>query len=246
MQRSCTLEFAYPFFRKGSVFMIKMKSLTRERKFLLLALIPAYFIVAGLLLQPLEGILEGVYTMIREPDFLITDYIAVGGIGAAFINAGALTLMSIGFIYFLDMEMDGHTITSSCLMFGFSLFGKNLMNIWAILLGVLLYAKYHKTSLSKYIYVGIYGTSLSPIITQIMHIVDMPLLGRLLLTVGVGISIGFVLPPLSTHVHYAHKGYSLYNVGFAAGIIATVIVSSLKSFGRKRGLSGLPEITVCF
>ena len=105
MQRSCTLEFAYPFFRKGSVFMIKMKSLTRERKFLLLALIPAYFIVAGLLLQPLEGILEGVYTMIREPDFLITDYIAVGGIGAAFINAGALTLMSIGFIYFLDMEM---------------------------------------------------------------------------------------------------------------------------------------------
>ena len=216
MQRSCTLEFAYPFFRKGSVFMIKMKSLTREMKFLLLALIPAYFIVAGLLLQPLEGILEGVYTMIREPDFLITDYIAVGGIGAAFINAGALTLMSIGFIYFLDMEMDGHTITSSCLMFGFSLFGKNLMNIWAILLGVLLYAKYHKTSLSKYIYVGIYGTSLSPIITQIMHIVDMPLLGRLLLTVGVGISIGFVLPPLSTHVHYAHKGYSLYNVGFCS------------------------------
>ena len=197
MQRSCTLEFAYPFFRKGSVFMIKMKSLTRERKFLLLALIPAYFIVAGLLLQPLEGILEGVYTMIREPDFLITDYIAVGGIGAAFINAGALTLMSIGFIYFLDMEMDGHTITSSCLMFGFSLFGKNLMNIWAILLGVLLYAKYHKTSLSKYIYVGIYGTSLSPIITQIMHIVDMPLLGRLLLTVGVGISM-FTMPIRAT------------------------------------------------
>ena len=43
--------------------------------------------------------------------------------------------------------------------------------------------------------------------------------------------IGFVLPPLATHVHYAHKGYSLYNVGFASGIIATVIVSLLKSFG---------------
>lgn len=211
--------------------MIKMKSLTRGKQFFLLALIPAYFIVAGLLLQPLDGILEGIFTMIREPDFLITDYIAVGGIGAAFINAGALTLISIGFIYYLDMEMDGHTITSSCLMFGFSLFGKNLMNIWAILLGVLLYAKYHRVSLSKYIYVGIYGTSLSPIITQIMHIVDMPLFGRLCLTLAVGISIGFVLPPLSTHVHYAHKGYSLYNVGFAAGIIATVIVSALKSFG---------------
>lgn len=213
------------------VFMTEKKSLSRENQFLLLALIPFYFIAAGVILQPMDGILEGIYTMIREPDFLITDYIAVGGIGAALINAGFLTLISIGFIYFLDMEMDGHTITSTCLMFGFSLFGKNLMNIWAILLGVYLYSKYHKTHLSNYIYIGIYGTSLSPIITQIMHIVHMPLAARLALTLFVGISIGFVLPPLSTHVHYAHKGYSLYNVGFASGIIATVIVSALKSFG---------------
>ena len=48
---------------------------------------------------------------------------------------------------------------------------------------------------------------------------------------SVGLMIGFVLPPLSTHVHYSHKGYSLYNVGFSAGIIATVVVSVLKSFG---------------
>ncbi|MFR0944169.1 MAG: DUF1576 domain-containing protein [Clostridia bacterium] len=30
-------------------------------------------------------------------------------------------------------------------------------------------------------------------------------------TILVGICIGFVLPPLATHSHYAHKGYSLYN-----------------------------------
>ena len=57
--------------------------------------------------------------IIREPDFLITDYFVVGGVGAALINAGVLTLMSIGIIYFMGMDMDGHTITSSCLMFGF-------------------------------------------------------------------------------------------------------------------------------
>ena len=48
-----------------------------------------------------------------------------------------------------------------------------------------------------------------------------------------GLAIGFVLPPLCTHVHYAHQGYSLYNVGFGAGIIATVVVSLAKSFGIK-------------
>ena len=72
------------------------------------------------------------------------------------------------------MEMDGHTITSAFLMFGFSLFGKNVLNIWSILFGVFLYAKYHKTSVSRYLYIGFYGTSLSPIITQAMQIETLP------------------------------------------------------------------------
>ena len=105
------------------------------------------------------------------------------------------------------------------------------MNIWSILLGVYLYSRYHKVHLSRYIYVGLYGTSLSPIITQTMYIYELPFGIRLLFSLLIGIVIGFVLPPLSTHVHYAHKGYSLYNVGFAAGIIATVVVSVMKSFG---------------
>ena len=85
--------------------------------------------------------------------------------------------------------------------------------------------------MKRYIYIGLYGTSLSPIITQMMQVGSQPVVIRLFIAVSVGIVIGFVLPPLSTHVHYAHKGYSLYNVGFAAGIIATVIISLVKSFG---------------
>lgn len=207
------------------------KPLTRDGKFLFLALVPLYFIVAGFMLQPPDEIWRGLVAIVREPDFLITDYFVIGGVGASFINAGILTLVSIGIVYGLGMEFDGHTITSSFLMFGFSLFGKNVVNIWLILLGVFLYAKYHKTSVARYIYIGFYGTSLSPIITQVMLIEGLPLVLRMTLCVFTGITIGFVLPPLCTHVHFAHKGYSLYNVGFAGGIIATVIVSLFKSFG---------------
>lgn len=211
---------------------MKLKNpLSRRSKFLILALVPVYFIVAGFLMQPLKEIGPGLLTMIREPDFLITDYFVIGGVGAAFINAGILTLASIGIVYCLGMEMDGHTITSALLMFGFSLFGKNVLNIWSILFGVYLYARYHKTSVSRYIYIGFYGTSLSPIITQIMRIETLPPIAGVLLSLCVGAVIGFVLPPLCTHVHYAHKGYSLYNVGFAGGIIATVVVSLFKSLG---------------
>ena len=209
----------------------ELRSLTRGEKFAVLSLIPLYFIVIGLFLQPINEIIPGIIRIVREPDVLITDYFAVGGIGAALINAGLTTLLSIALLYFSGKEMDGHTITSSCLMFGFSLFGKNIVNIWAIMAGVVLYAKYHGTSLKRYLYVGLYGTSLSPIMTQMMHIGKFPAPVCLMLSLLLGLAIGFVLPPLCTHVHYAHQGYSLYNVGFAGGIIATVIVSLLKSFG---------------
>ncbi len=209
----------------------KIRKFARHHRFLLLAAMPAYLILVGLFLQPFDKILPGLGRILVEPDILITDYFVVGGPGPALINAGVLTLISIYIIHRQGMEMDGHTITSSCLMLGFSLFGKNLLNIWSILLGVYIYAHYHKMHFSKYVYVGLYGTSLSPIITQIMYITAWPYIVRLSLSLVVGIIIGFVLPPLATHTHSAHKGYSLYNVGFASGVIATVIVSVLKSFG---------------
>ena len=66
--------------------------LTRLQKFRLLSLIPLYFMIVGLFLQPITEILPGLSTLIREPDFLITDYFLIGGIGTSFINAGLLTL----------------------------------------------------------------------------------------------------------------------------------------------------------
>lgn len=71
---------------------------------------------------------------------LITDYFVVGGIGAAFINAGILTLLCLFIVYKSGLDVDGHTVTSTFLMFGFRYFGKNLLNIWMILLGVWFYA----------------------------------------------------------------------------------------------------------
>lgn len=205
--------------------------LTRKKKFLMLTLLPAYFLIAGFILQPLNEIAAGIITIIKEPDLLITDYIAIGGIGGALVNASLLTFMCIAIVYFLGLDMDGHTITSIFLMMGFSLFGKNILNIWSILAGVWCYSRYHKSPLANYIYVGFYGTSLSPIITQVLQLDVIPSALRFPLSILIGVVIGFVLPPLSTHLFYTHKGYSLYNVGFSAGIIATIIVSLFKSFG---------------
>ncbi|WP_418747988.1 DUF1576 domain-containing protein [Frisingicoccus sp.] len=207
------------------------KPLSRNLQYILLSLAPGYFLLWGLLLQPFPEMIQGLLRIFREPDFLITDYVAVGGAGAALVNASLITFMCILLMYFLNMNIDGSSIAALSLMLGFSLFGKNLVNIWSIILGVFIYAKYHKTHLSNYLYIGFYGTSLSPIITQTVQFGHFSLPIRLAMSLLVGIIIGFVMPPLCAHFYNTHKGYSLYNGGFTAGIIATVIVSIYKSFG---------------
>ena len=85
----------------------------RERKFLLLWGMPLYFMAAGFLLQPLSGIGAGLIRIMEEPDFLITDYVVIGGIGAALVNASLLALLCVGIVYGLGMEISCHTVTSA-------------------------------------------------------------------------------------------------------------------------------------
>ena len=75
------------------------KSLSLCQSYLLLAVFPAYFIIVGLFMQPPSEILSGLRSIIREPDFLITDYFVIGGIGAAFLNAGLITLILLFILY---------------------------------------------------------------------------------------------------------------------------------------------------
>lgn len=175
--------------------------------------------------------MSGLYRIIIEPDFLITDYIAIGGLGAAFVNAGLLMLISIGILYKLNIQVTGSTISSIWLMSGFGLFGKNIFNVWFIILGVWLYAKFQKEKFSKYVYIALFGTSLAPIVTQIMFGTNLPKLLSIPLGACIGILVGFLLPPLSTHMMRIHQGFNLYNIGFTAGIIGTIVVSILKSYG---------------
>ncbi|WP_394283237.1 DUF1576 domain-containing protein [Frisingicoccus sp.] len=209
----------------------KPKALPRHIQYLLLALAPGYFLFLGLIVQPFPEMIKGLISIFTEPDFLITDYVAVGGVGAALVNASLITIMCIILMYILNMNIDGSAIAALSLMLGFSLFGKNLVNIWSIILGVAIYARYQRVSLSNYLYIGFYGTSLSPIITHTVQLVHLALPARLCLSVLVGILIGAIMPPLCAHLINTHKGFSLYNGGFAAGIIATVIISVYKSFG---------------
>ncbi len=182
----------------------------------------------GLLLDPPLTILRGLGRILTMQDLLITDYVMIGGPGAALVNAGLVTLLSVLLIHFSGDGFNGFSIVELGLMSGFSLFGKNLLNIWPIILGTWLYAKYQREPFSKHVSVALLSTSLAPLVSYMA-------LGSVWasLSLGVlsGVLVGFILPCLSSYTYKIQNGMNLYNMGFACGLFAMMIVPVLTAFG---------------
>ena len=81
-------------------------------------------IVFGFFWDTPAGIVGGIWRIIRSQAGLITDSIAIGGMGAAFVNSGLVTLICIGLLCLLRMPFTGISIASLFLMAGFSLLCK--------------------------------------------------------------------------------------------------------------------------
>ena len=190
-------------------------------------LLVAFGFVCG---HPLE-IVRGVITICRTPAGLITDSIMIGGLGAAFVNAGLVTLISVLLLRVNKLAFSGISVACLFLMAGFSLFGKDILNIWPILFGSFLYARIKRERFARYLYTSLFATALSPVVTEFSIIADGHPQLQLILMLSIGILIGFVLPPLATYTLRIHQGYNLYNVGFAAGLVGMVIASLCKSMG---------------
>ena len=182
----------------------------------------------GFVLESPTDILWGLYHIVTMQDLLITDYVVIGGPGAALINAGLVTAISICIIKISGDPFNGFTIVEMGLMAGFSLFGKNFLNIWPIILGTWLYAKYQREPFSKHASVALLATSLAPLVSYMalgsIH-------ASLPLGVATGVCIGFILPSLSAYTYKIQNGMNLYNMGFACGLFAMMIVPVLTAFG---------------
>ena len=176
-------------------------------------------------------IFEGMMTIVLSRDALITDYFELAGVSASFFNAAFVLL--IGYVLLLSQKtyFIGITIAALSINVGYALWGKNPINIWPLILGTAVYAKVHHARLGRYIYTALFGTSLAPLITEMGFLLPFSGPVNYLISILIGVFIGFILPPLSMHTASMHMGYNLFNVGFSAGVVAFAIVCILKSFG---------------
>ncbi|WP_346937512.1 DUF1576 domain-containing protein [Clostridium sp.] len=173
----------------------------------------------------------GLRNIILNPDILITDYMEIGGVGATFINCALLIIFYITMLIFLNVKPSGTIISGIFTVSGFSLFGKNILNIWPIIFGIWLYSRFQKQPFSNYIVTALFGTTLSPALIQLIGTNTIPIYLSVIIGILISIVIGFLLPPLASACMRIHQGYSLYNVGLAAGLIGTILMSLLRALG---------------
>lgn len=189
------------------------------------------FLAAAFVCGSPVSIVRGMQEIVVSRDALITDYFELAGYSAAFFNAASVLAIAVGIVISQKVPFTGLTMAALFINAGYALWGKNPVNILPILLGTFIYARVHKSGLSRYIYTALFGTCLSPLVTEMVFLLPFSNTVNLLAAVALGIFIGFVLPPLSMHTASMHMGYNLFNVGFSAGVLAFVIVCVLKSFG---------------
>jgi len=185
-----------------------------------LAIIFVYFIVFALIVDTPYNIFNGLIAIVFSYDILITDYVAVGGIGATLMNAAIVNLVFLAYMRRIQPKPTGSLIMVFWLLTGFAFFGKNIVNVWPIFIGGFLYAKFRGETFDKYAVVTGLATALGPTVTQIAMLDHIPIVPRIALAVAFGIMVGFVMPPISQNILKLHQGLNLYNIGFTAGILA--------------------------
>lgn len=184
----------------------------------------------GLLFDSPKEIFDGYINILTSPSHLLTDYMAVGGIGATFFNAGLLMLLASFVLWKRHQLLTGPIIAALFTLFGFSLFGKNLFNTIPITFGVYLYSKIEGVKFNTLTMNSLFGTALGPVVSYICFGIGLPFTEGFIISYAVGIFIGMLIPALSSSFLRFHQGYSLYNIGFTCGVIGLFIQGVFKSF----------------
>jgi len=191
------------------------------------------FVAIAFSLDDPRSIFNGFVNIISSRSILITDYIAIGGIGAAFINVAIVGLGSLLMLVASGIKPSGAIIMALWLTAGFSFFGKNVFNMIPLTIGVWLYAKYKKEPFSNYTLASLLVATLSPVVSEMSFLGALSLPIELIFGTLIGFVAGFIFPPISSHMVRAHSGYDLYSMGFAGGLIATIYATTIQSMGHE-------------
>ncbi len=206
--------------------MKKINSLS-ESNFLKLffAFIAAAFLIAAVCMPDRGNLFSGLWKIISGPSKISTNYFAVGGYAATFLNMALVAIIALALYHFTGAAVTNVSTLAYLLTIGFGSWGINVLNIWSTMLGVVVYCLVKKEKLSMNVNAMLFSTGIAPLITELMlrypnaETVGFNIVGVLLAMV-VGFAIGFILPAGLGHSPKVHKGFDLYSAALPIGMTA--------------------------
>ena len=201
-----------------------------RRNYFWVYVICAYIALTGIVLGDPSTILDGFIAIYHDNAVLITDYVGLAGISAAFLNVALVTFFSAVLLRINNVPMHGRSLFTLGLMAGFACFGKNIYTMWPIIFGSFLLSAVCKVRFRKYLISGLLATSLGPLV-GVAYLSDGGGLLGWTYAIIVGSAIGFILPLLAAHTNGVLRGLNLYNGGFAVGLMALVFVPIMQDLG---------------
>lgn len=185
--------------------------------------------LSSFLFQDFSDSIEGLRRIITSPSMLNTDYIEIGGMGAALLNGAINMLIMTLLVHILKAPMSGILIAAMVSVFGFSFYGTNFVNSIPLVLGGFVYAKI--MGISPGLPIIYFTTGASALVSTLALNEYFSLPVGIVVGSIAGFLVGVVTPGVAGAKGAYHKGYNLYNIGFVIGLLVIVIANSFRMIG---------------
>ena len=195
---------------------------------LLFAFVAAAFLIAAVCMPDRSDMFTGLWKILSGTCKISTNYFALGGLSATFLNMGLVCLISLLlFVVFRGTPNNVSTL-AVLLTTGFGSWGIHILNIWPTILGVVIYGLVKKEKMGSLVNAMLFSTGIAPIISELLlrypgtEYIGFNWLG-LGLALAVGFVIGFFLPAGLAHSPKVHKGFDLYSAALPVGMTAFLL-----------------------
>ena len=219
--------------------MKKIKNLS-EGNFLKLffAFVTLCFLVAAFCMPDRSTMFTGLWNILSQPSKISANYFAMGGFAATFLNMGLVGFLCLALFLVFRGTPNNVSTLGFLLTVGFGSWGINIINIWPTVLGVVVYGLVKKEKQGTLVNAMLFSTGIAPLITELMiRYLTPDAVGfswqGILLSLFVGLVIGFFLPAGLAHSPKVHKGFDLYSAALPIGMTAFFLNAILyKTMGR--------------
>ena len=227
---------------------MKKLATMEESKFLRMffGIFSVCFLITAFILPDRATMFDGLMKIWLGTCKISTNYFALGGFSATFLNMGIVGLICTALFFLPGAKANNVSTLGVLLTVGFASWGMNPVNMIPTILGVCLYALVKKEKIGAVSNAMLYSTGIAPLISDLLfrypgtEYIGFNGLG-LALGLFIGLVIGFTMPAGMAHAPNIHKGYDHYSaavpVGFTAFFLRAMLYNVM--LGQNPGQLGL-------